>query len=124
MNCLKKPFLAKKAIFGQKAISNLAKVFLPKKPFLAKKPLLAKEPFRIWQKYFWPKSHLWPKNHFWHKVFLAEKLQFDPKNFYTGSFELCFLATYHLIMYSRRKEEKLTMMHFEALLSSDDLLAI
>ena len=63
MNCLKKPFLAKK------------------KPFLAEKP----KSINITQDY------------------------------YTGSFELCFLTTYHLILYIRRKEEKITMMHFEAL---------
>ena len=87
MNCLKKPFLAKKAIFSQKTISNLAKVFWAKKTFLAEKP----KSINLTQDFSYRK----------------------------------FLALFSRnLSYSRRKEEKLTMMHFEALLSSDDLLAI
>ena len=64
------------------------------------------------------------KSHFW-RIFVrkAKKHQFDPIFFKPEVLSFVF-KTYHFIMYSRRKEEKLTMMHFEALLSVDDLLAI
>ena len=88
--------LSQKAIYGQK------------RHFW---PFLEKKPFQIWQKYFWPKSHFWPKSINLTQDFLYQKFW-------------ALFSRNHLLMYSRRKEEKSTMMHFEALFSGDDLLAI
>ena len=52
MNCLKKPYLAKKAISA----------FLAKKPFLAQKAISGLKAISNLAKYFWPKKQFWPKS--------------------------------------------------------------
>ena len=75
----------------------------------SKKTFLAKKPFQIWQKYLWSKSHFCLKTiSGWKSIFVQIAIS-GPK------------AKSGPNVTSGRKA---TMMHFEELLTGDDLLAL
>ena len=94
---MSKDELSQKAIYGLKAISGQKAISKLAKVLWAKKR---------------------PKSHFWKK---AKKNQFDPRIFIPDVLSFVFSQP---IISECIAEKKITMMHFEAFLSFDDLLAI